>query len=99
MSQKNTVQLNIRIDKELKENAERVLADFGITPSSAISMLYSQIVMRNEFPLELKRNKSMTESISDKDEKVSALIVKVVVSKKLLKFCYYHDPLACPVLP
>ena len=71
MSQKNTVQLNIRIDKELKENAERVLADFGITPSSAISMLYSQIVMRNEFPLELKRNKSMTESISDKDEKVS----------------------------
>ena len=71
MSQKNTVQLNIRIDKELKENAERVLADFGITPSSAISMLYSQIVMRNEFPLELKRNKSMTESISDKDEKAS----------------------------
>ena len=47
------------------------MADFGITPSSAISMLYSQIVMRNEFPLELKRNKSMTESISDKDEKVS----------------------------
>lgn len=71
MSQKNTVQLNIRIDKELKENAERVLADFGITPSSAISMLYSQIVMRNEFPLELKRNKSMNESISDKDEKAS----------------------------
>ena len=47
------------------------MADFGITPSSAISMLYSQIVMRNEFPLELKRNKSMTESISDKDEKAS----------------------------
>ena len=33
-----------------------------------------------------------------KRPKVS-LIVKVVVSKKLLKFCYYHVPLACPVLP
>lgn len=68
MLQKNTVQLNIRIDKELKEKAEYILTEFGITPSSAISMLYSQIVMRNEFPLELKRKTSMSESSTSTKE-------------------------------
>ena len=41
-----------RIDTELKENAESILSKLGITPSSAIQMLYSQIVLTNSLPLD-----------------------------------------------
>ena len=43
-----------RIDSNLKENAESILSQLGISPSSAIQMLYSQIVLNNGMPFELK---------------------------------------------
>lgn len=50
----NTSAVYARIDTGLKENAEGILAQLGISPSSAIQMLYSQIVLRNGMPFELK---------------------------------------------
>lgn len=42
-----------RIDSTLKEDAESILRQLGITPSSAIQMLYSQIVLTRGLPLDL----------------------------------------------
>lgn len=42
-----------RIDTSLKENAEGILSQLGISPSSAIQMLYSQIVLTRGLPLNL----------------------------------------------
>lgn len=42
-----------RIDSGLKENAENILSQLGISPSSAIQMFYSQIVLTGGFPLDL----------------------------------------------
>ena len=39
-----------RINPELKEHAESILAQLGISPSSAIQMLYSQIVLNRGLP-------------------------------------------------
>ena len=50
----NTSAIYARIDKELKENAEGILSKLGISPSSAIQMLYSQIVLRNGMPFDLR---------------------------------------------
>lgn len=50
---KDTTPVFARIDTKLKNDAEEILHQLGITPSSAISMLYSQIIIRKEFPLEL----------------------------------------------
>ena len=50
----NTTAVYARIDTELKESAENILSKLGITPSSAIQMLYSQIVLRQGMPFELK---------------------------------------------
>ena len=50
----NTEAVYARIDKGLKDNAESILAKLGITPSSAIQMLYSQIVIQNGLPFELR---------------------------------------------
>lgn len=50
----NTTPIYARIDTDLKENAEHILAQLGITPSSAIQMLYSQIVLTRGLPLDLR---------------------------------------------
>ena len=50
----NTSAVFARIDTGLKDNAEGILAQLGITPSSAIQMLYRQIVLRNGLPFDLR---------------------------------------------
>lgn len=50
----NTNVVYARIDTTLKENAESILNQIGITPSSAIQMLYSQIVLQKGMPFELR---------------------------------------------
>jgi DNA-damage-inducible protein J len=49
----NTSAVYARIDTDLKENAESILAQLGISPSSAIQMLYSQIVLTKGLPFDL----------------------------------------------
>ncbi|WP_312540726.1 type II toxin-antitoxin system RelB/DinJ family antitoxin [Enterococcus sp.] len=46
--------IQIGIDKELKENAELVLEELGLTPTTAITILYKQVVARGEFPVAIK---------------------------------------------
>ena len=50
----STTAVYARIDSNLKNNAESILSQLGITPSSAIQMLYSQIVLTRGLPLDLK---------------------------------------------
>ena len=48
----NTSAVYARIDTNLKERAENILKQLGISPSSAIQMLYSQIVLTKGMPLD-----------------------------------------------
>lgn len=50
----NTSAVYARIDTNLKESAEEILSQLGISPSSAIQMLYSQIVLRKGMPFDLR---------------------------------------------
>lgn len=50
----NTTAVYARIDTKLKDNAESILSQLGISPSSAIQMLYSQIVLKKGIPFDLK---------------------------------------------
>ncbi len=50
----NTTAVYARIDTDLKESAENILQQLGISPSSAIQMLYSQIVLTRGMPLKLQ---------------------------------------------
>ncbi len=50
----NTSAVYARIDNGLKENAENILSQLGISPSSAIQMFYSQIVLTKSLPLNLR---------------------------------------------
>ena len=46
--------INVRIDKNVKEGAESVFAKLGITPTAAISLFYNQVIRTNSIPFELK---------------------------------------------
>ncbi|MCD7814262.1 MAG: type II toxin-antitoxin system RelB/DinJ family antitoxin [Lachnospiraceae bacterium] len=50
----NTSAVYARIDSNLKDRAESILSKLGISPSSAIQMLYSQIVLNNGMPFDLR---------------------------------------------
>ena len=52
-----------KIDTNLKNNAENVLSQLGISPSSAIQMFYSQIVLNDRIPFQLKLPSSKPSSI------------------------------------
>ena len=50
----NTTAVYARIDTGLKNDAERILPQLGISPSSAIQMLYSQIILCKGMPFDLR---------------------------------------------
>ena len=59
----NTSAVYARIDTNLKNNAEGILSQLGISPSSAIQMLYSQIVLNKGIPFDLRLPSSKPSAI------------------------------------
>ena len=51
-----TTTLCIRVDPELKKEAEGVLSDLGLSLSTAVTLMLKQIVIRNELPFEISNN-------------------------------------------
>lgn len=49
-----TANLYVRIEPDLKEQAEKILSALGIPASNAINMFYKQIVLQNGIPFDLK---------------------------------------------
>ncbi|MBQ9885428.1 MAG: type II toxin-antitoxin system RelB/DinJ family antitoxin [Lachnospiraceae bacterium] len=77
----NTTAVYARIDTGLKESAEKILAQLGITPSSAIQMLYSQIVLQKGIPFDLHLPMQKPTAIGDmKREEINAEIAKGIES-------------------
>lgn len=48
-----TSTVSVRMDAALKENAEQILGELGISASGAVQMFYRQIVLRRGLPFEL----------------------------------------------
>ena len=46
--------LYARIEPDVKEQAESILAELGIPTSNAINMFYRQIILKRGLPFELK---------------------------------------------
>ena len=69
--QKKTSMIRARTTKQLKEAAETILKQLGITPSQAINMFYTQITLHKGIPFELDLEKDDTPEnyIAVKDDK------------------------------
>ena len=46
--------VNIRIDDELKKEAEMIFNELGLTPTTAITLFYKQVVRTYSIPFEIK---------------------------------------------
>jgi DNA-damage-inducible protein J len=64
-----TATVHARIDVETKHASERVLHKIGMTPTDAVRLLYRQIALREEFPIELRVPNKLTASTLDKSDR------------------------------
>lgn len=79
----NTSAVYARIDNDLKENAESILQKLGITPSCAIQMLYSQIVLTRGLPFDLRLPSEKPTAIGGMSrEELDAELMKGIESSK-----------------
>lgn len=63
--------VNIRIDNDIKKNAEFVFARLGMSPTTAITLFYNQVIRTNSIPFELKAdipNETTLKAINEIDE-------------------------------
>ena len=68
-----SVTVHARLDPETKERSESVLKSIGMSPTDAVRLLYRQIALRGEFPVELRVPNSLTAKVldmSDRNEEI-----------------------------
>jgi DNA-damage-inducible protein J len=70
---RKTATVHARIDPEIKKQSEQVLQTLGLTPTDAVRLLYRQIAIRNEFPLELRVPNALTARTLDLTDAGEAL--------------------------
>jgi len=70
-----TATVHARIDSKTKSESERILHKIGMTPTDAVRLLYRQIALRREFPLELRVPNKLTARTlakSDRGEEIES---------------------------
>ena len=50
---RETTNINIRMDRDLKENAERLLSEFGMNMTTAFTIFLRQMVRQGKIPFEI----------------------------------------------
>ncbi len=68
--------INVRIEPELKEEAEAILSKVGLSPSSAINMFYKQIVLHKGLPFEVLLPEGIINMSSVSEEELNEEIMK-----------------------
>ena len=65
-----TSNLYVRIEPDVKEQAEQILQALGVAPSSAVNMFYKQIILHRGLPFEVKSPEKMPldMSVASKEE-------------------------------
>ncbi|WP_269541921.1 type II toxin-antitoxin system RelB/DinJ family antitoxin [Cerasicoccus sp. TK19100] len=57
-----TAAVHSRIEPEIKEKAESILSQLGVTPTEAIRMFYTQIALQKGLPFSVKIPNKETEA-------------------------------------
>lgn len=66
----NSTNLNIRIDKNVKEMSEKLFEELGLNMTTAINMFLRQAIRVNGIPFEIKGNISNKETLEAIDESI-----------------------------
>lgn len=67
-------QISLRIDDEVKRNAEKTLDDIGLSMSTAINIFLKTVVRENRIPFELSADPFYNrENIAELERRVAAI--------------------------
>lgn len=67
-------QINLRVDDEVKRNAERTLDDIGLSMSTAINIFLKTVVRENRIPFELSADPFYSkENMTELERRVEAV--------------------------
>ena len=59
-----TSNMNIRMDKEVKEQAQRIFAQLGMDMTTAVNVFLRQTIRHNGFPFELRLDTPNEETLA-----------------------------------
>lgn len=72
-----TVNMSIRMDKELKKQADAMLADMGLNMTTAMNMFLRQVVRQGRIPFEIATdipNAETVAAIKEMDDMISGKV-------------------------
>lgn len=64
-----TATVHARLDSATKKRSEDILKQIGMTPTEAVRLLYRQIALRGEFPVELRVPNALTVKTLDRSDR------------------------------
>ena len=64
-----TATVHARLDSTTKKRSEDILKQIGTTPTEAVRLLYRQIALRGEFPVELRVPNAVTAKTLDRSDR------------------------------
>ncbi len=74
------VNLTVRIDENLKSQADDLFSDFGLSTNAAITMFIKQAVREQRIPFEVKRTQPIMTMASNDD--VASISKKLIVQNQ-----------------
>lgn len=81
-----STQICVRINKDVKRQAEEIMHMLGLTPSTLIQMLYMQIIIKHGIPFDISLNVSLPEKPiatgNMSKEEITSLLEKSLESAK-----------------
>ena len=81
----NTTNLNIRIDKTVKESSEKVFEELGLNMTTAINIFLRQVIRVNGIPFEIKGSIPKQETIEAMEESIA------IANEKEKGYTYIDD--------
>lgn len=76
MAMTKTASVNVRIQENIKEQAEQILETIGISRATAIDMFYRQIILNNGIPFSLTIPKSLPAQDEMDEKAFNAMMAK-----------------------
>ena len=64
----NTTNLSIRMDKEVKEQADQLFSELGLNMTTAMNIFVRQSVRQGKIPFEISLNQPNSETIAAMEE-------------------------------
>ena len=85
--------INIRVDKELKDKCEKLYESLGINMSIAINLFLNQSLRANGIPFEIKASNEIDKEINGKKEtiKINKKKIDCINKNELLYFEYNNQ--------